>query len=121
MSANVNGWIDINSTIVVLAPGDNIPPCAEYLQMVPVEPDNRVVSWEKPDVDDREWIMEAANADPTQTMDILLIGGLPAQDPPQIVLPPGFTRLRIKPGLTQRIYFTSAIGWAPLLGGTLEA
>lgn len=123
MTVNVNGWSSIGDTdkIAVLTAGvDNIPSPADYLQMVPTENNQRVVGWLAPDgPPECQWIMEVANADPTQTMDILLIGGAPAQDPPQILLPPGYTSVTLKPGFAQRLYYKTGIGWVPLFAGTL--
>lgn len=64
-------------------------------------------------------MMEVANGDPSQTMNVQLIGGLPAQDPPQIVLPPGYTKVTIPPGYAQRLSFIVGTGWVPLFSGTL--
>lgn len=123
MAVQINGWQCIGETdvVAVLTSGDNIPQCAEYLQIIPTVANNRIVGFTIPDgPPECQWIMEVANADPTQTYDVLLIGGTPAQTPPQILLPPTFSEIRIKPGFTQRVYYRTGTGWVPLFAGVPE-
>ncbi len=120
----INGWSNINPVTIVLVTGDNTPTAFEYSILVPVEADSRVIGFEMADIDpdlDEWWITEVANGDAGYAMDILLIGGLPSQSPLEIVLPPGFSQLRIKPGYAQRVVFVPGVGWIPLLPGTPEA
>lgn len=122
-SININGWSNVDYSTAVLEMGaDNVPPADEYMVVVPLQDDERIVSFGLDAVDaSTNWIMEVANGDPTQTLNVLLVGGAPAQDPPEIVLPAGFTAVRIAPGRAQRIIFITGVGWVPLFGGTLVA
>lgn len=118
----INGWDDLEYSTVTLTAGvDNTPTAEEYLVLVPAQNANRVVGFGTDDIDTSlNWMMEVANGDPTATMSILLIGGSPAQTPPQIVLPPGFSTLTLNPGYTQRVVFIAGVGWVPLFAGTLS-
>lgn len=119
MTYLVNGWPSIESVVTQLETGDNTPASAAYLQLIPVEDHNRIIGFGAPPMLDGQWIMEIANADPTQTLSIDLVGGLPGQDPAQIVLPPGFSYLRLSAGYTQRLFFDMGTGWVPLVPGAL--
>lgn len=121
-SNNINGRQDMDYSVAVLDAGtDNVPQADEYFVVIPQQNEERIVSFIPYDERyDLNWIFEAANGDPTQTMDVLLIGGLPAQDPPEIILPPGFTQVRITPGKAQRIAYIAGTGFVPLFSGVLE-
>lgn len=122
MTVTINSWSCIGDTdnIAMVAAGDNVSQSYQYLKIVP-SADARIVSFLPPQDAPPEcrWIMEIANADPTQTYSITLVGGLPAQDPPQIVLPPGKSQILLTPGLTQRLYYETGIGWCALCPGVL--
>lgn len=121
-SIKINGWENLNYSTVVLTGGsaDNIPMATEYLVLVPVEILNRVVSFGTDNFDTAaNWLMEVANGDPTGLLSIKFVGGAPAQSPPQIVLPAGFTSLTLPPGYAQRIIYVMGVGWCPLTSGTL--
>ena len=109
------------STVLLEAGADNVPNADEYLVLLPQQADERVVGFiPYSEMFDLNWVIEVANGDPSQTKDILFIGGAPEQDPPEIVLPSGFTALRLKPGRAQRIAYISGTGFCVLLAGELE-
>lgn len=112
-------FADMEYSIAVLLPdADNSVMADEYLVVVPSSADNRIVTFTMPD-QSNDWIFEIANGDPTQTMNVVLVGGLPGQNPPQIVLPPGYTKVSIPPGFAQRIACIVGSGFCPLFAGTL--
>lgn len=116
-----NGWQNANYAEFQLTAGDNTPDAAEYLVLIPAADGDTVSSIGLDEIIASDnWLAEIANGDQTQTMTLYLIGGQPGQTPPQLVLPPGFTKVQIPPGFTQRIAYIATIGaWVPLFNGTL--
>lgn len=112
-------WDSFDYATELLTPGvDNVFTVGEYTVMVPQENNARIVGLLVDDLS-RNRMLEIANGDPTGTLSILLIGGLPGQANPRIVLPTGKTTLTIPPGFAQRIAYIVGIGFVPLIGGTL--
>lgn len=117
MGLLTTNWCDIgNPDYYVLTAGvDNIPTRSEYLILIPPVNNVRVVGFGEYVDKSLWWIMEVANGDPAGTKNVVLVGGLTGQNPPQIILPGTFTSLTIPPGYTQRITYAPGIGWIPLM------
>jgi len=114
----INGWRDMGFDTVPLTSGDNTPPAREYLVLEPQGDGDRIVGFEVPD-EGANWIFEVSNGDPAQTLNMDLIAGSFGQSPPEILLPPGFSKVRIPPGMAQRIAYIAGRGFFPLFAGTL--
>ena len=118
MGVTINGWDDIEYSTATISGSNQTVDGDEYLIVIPAN-DGDSVKFITPIEPTFNWIMEVANGDPTLSKNVDFIGGTPGANPPEIFIPPPFTKLRLAPTQVQRFAFIIGTGWAPLLPGVL--